>query len=440
MATKDLPTKSRENYKQLAHIGRGAYGDVSVSIELSCLGCPNVDTVLGVSILRCISEVTLLKQLPVHPNIVGFREAFWAQSSDASLVLVLVLEHADDGDLEQYLRSLGDSFIREEEVRRIFIQLLQGVQHLHRHNVVHRDLKSSNVFRFRSGRFVLGDFGTSKELSSTGSEQEIESQRLTSTVVGSPLYMSPEQLEGEPHGFATDIWSLGCVLYEILSGGKPAFGAPSYPAVVFRITQGEYVPLDVPRVSSEACGLVASMLQKDPLNRPSITQVLQSPWFQGFNATEVMKEDTQAEVSSNGAGEMESQATHTVPQALNVDDPNISLILPVGTLPPPVPVVSININKNVKGSVSKQNIISPIPAPLHRKSKPPQRQVEHSQHHRKTDQRQDREPSPLIWVCKQSLTLDASFTNLSCLARRGIHSFTGASTNEPRSACTLKPI
>ncbi|KAG1710153.1 hypothetical protein DVH05_017159 [Phytophthora capsici] len=81
-------------------------------------------------------------------------------------------------------------------------------------------------------------------------------------------------LEGEPHGFATDIWSLGCVLYEMLAG-KPAFSASSYPAIVYSITQGQYEPLSA-AVSSGAVELKDSMLQKDPENRPNIAKVLAS--------------------------------------------------------------------------------------------------------------------------------------------------------------------
>ncbi|KAL4172511.1 hypothetical protein KRP22_007675 [Phytophthora ramorum] len=220
---------------------------------------------------RCLNEVELLQHLPQHPHIVGFREAFWFLSDEAGAqILVLILEYADGGDLEEYLRSPSGSPLQEDEARRIFKQLAQAVNHLHSHRVVHRDLKCGNVFLFRSGRVVLGDFGTSKLLlpgAGTGAEQELEAQGLTSTVVGSPLYMSPELLEGDPYGFATDIWSLGCVLYELFSGGKPAFAAPSYPGVVYRITQGQYDLLDSAVVSPEVHNLIASMLRKAPQER-----------------------------------------------------------------------------------------------------------------------------------------------------------------------------
>lgn len=139
-----------------------------------------------------------------------------------------------------------------------------GVDFLHRHNILHRDLKAKNIFLFHDGRAVIGDFGTSKTLASaTG---------LGSTLVGSPLYMSPEIMENEPHSFATDVWSLGCILYELLSWRSP-FAAPSYPAVVLRITQGTYEPLES-GITSDTQALVAQMLQRDQYARPKIRDLI----------------------------------------------------------------------------------------------------------------------------------------------------------------------
>lgn len=118
-------------------------------------------------------------------------------------------------------------------------------------------------------------------------------------------------LEGEPHGFATDIWSLGCVLYEMLAG-KPAFSAPSYPAVVYRITQGQYEPLSA-AVSSEAVELIASMLQKDPENRPNIAKVLQSSWLQPLKVLEVDKEETGIDCSAGHPIEISHQSEANTP-------------------------------------------------------------------------------------------------------------------------------
>ncbi|POM62013.1 NEK protein Kinase [Phytophthora palmivora] len=420
MAAQSLPTKSRDKYKQLAHIGRGAYGDVFLCENIEngehvCMKVMDLTFSSPDERMRCLTEVKLLNEFPAHPNVVGFREAFWAESTEADAqILVLVLEYADDEDLEQYLRSNGSSPIREEEARQVFIQLVRGVNHLHSHRVMHRDLKCSNALRFRSGRVVLGDFGTSKLLTPTGSEHDFEVQGLTSTVVGSPLYMSPEQLEGEPYGFATDIWSLGCVLYEMLSGGKPPFGAPSYPAVVYRITQGEYDPLDTSRISPEARDLMANMLQKAPQSRPNITQVLQSTWLRTFGVTEVKNGKAQAQVSPHRVIDMDCQTKPAVPQELLVHESPTSVIHAAEKFPPPVPFTSPQVSKHMNTSVSKQNF-SPPPVPVYRVSKSPICRVDRSQQKTTEAGRLHRRvPTSLLHVWVRGHHIDVNFANSSC--------------------------
>ncbi|KAG1697295.1 hypothetical protein DVH05_016579 [Phytophthora capsici] len=320
---------------------------------------------------RCLNEVALLQLLPSHPSIIKFHEAFWADNPDE--LLILSLEYADGGDLEQYLRS---NSIQEAKAREIFTQVAQGVDHLHRNRVVHRDLKCGNVFLFQSGRVVLGDFGTSKQLPPASDSQVLGTKDLTSTVVGSPLYMSPEMLEGELHGFATDIWSLGCVLYEMLAG-KPAFSAPSYPAVVYRITQGQYEPLSA-AVSSEAAELIASMLQKEPENRPNIAKVLQSSWLQPLKVLEANKEETGIDCS----------AGHSIESL------------------PPVPTPS----EVTENSAQRQTFLSPPPAPVKRVTPAPIRQRVRSHQNRKKNDRLWRVPSPLIRVCCLLCTVYEQFT------------------------------
>ncbi|KAG3090026.1 hypothetical protein PI124_g17320 [Phytophthora idaei] len=423
MRTQDLPTKPRDGYKQLAHIGRGTYGDVFLCEHVEtgdrvCVKETDLTFLSSDERMRCFTEVELLKQLPTHPNIVGFREAFWMQHLDETQqLLVLVLELADGGDLEQYLRG---SSIKEEEARRIFLQIAQGVNHLHRHRVIHRDLKSGNVFLFGSGRVVLGDFGTSKLLPTTaGADQFLEAQGLTSTVVGSPLFMSPELLEGESHGFATDIWSLGCVLYEMLSGGKPAFCAPSYPAVVFRITQGEYDPLDTTLVSSEARDLVDKILRKDPKNRPNISEVLQLPWLQAPNTR---NEGSPADhLPAKGViTATNCQETIAGQQDMNSDVLESSILkhttlVAQSNTPPAAPIV----NKIVE--------VSPPPVPQTVKAKLPTRQVDNSSRKRReADRFRGRVASPLIRLDEQPppppiLPSKANFSTVSSIPFKHHH-------------------
>lgn len=159
---------------------------------------------------------------------------------------------------------------------------------------------------------MIGDFGTSKLLSSASA--------LGSTLVGSPLNMSPEMLENEPHSFATDIWSLGCILYELLTG-QPAFAAPSYPAVVYKITQGTYPPLGA-TISLHVRELVARMLQKDQHARPTIHEILLK--------MDVLGE--QSSVSSGGGGHDETQAVHEHHD--DIEDGCGEAVVPSVSLPP----------------------------------------------------------------------------------------------------------
>ncbi|KAL4102442.1 hypothetical protein PRIC1_006187 [Phytophthora ramorum] len=393
MASQEIPTRSRNEYKQLAHVGRGVFGDVFLyehvaTGERVCMKEIDMTFHSPHERARCLNEVELLQHLPQHPHIVGFREAFWFLSDEAGAqILVLILEYADGGDLEEYLRSPSGSPLQEDEARRIFKQLAQAVNHLHSHRVVHRDLKCGNVFLFRSGRVVLGDFGTSKLLppgAGTGAEQELEAQGLTSTVVGSPLYMSPELLEGDPYGFATDIWSLGCVLYELFSGGKPAFAAPSYPGVVYRITQGQYDLLDSAVVSPEVHNLIASMLRKAPQERPTIGKILQSPWLQ----REAIMVEPMPMNSGVNADRPEAATSavqqNEIPTIVAVEDLTVSIALPT-------PVDRVHMNKRV--STSDQAM--PPPAPVHRAVKSPLRQ--------RDTHLQGRAASPLILVTASSI-------------------------------------
>ncbi|KAL3662191.1 hypothetical protein V7S43_012990 [Phytophthora oleae] len=369
MENANLPTKTRDEYNQLAHIGRGTYGDVFLCERVAtgeqvCQKEMDLTFQSSEERKRCLNEVALLQLLPSHPNIVKLHDAFWAESHEESQqVLVLSLEHADGGDLGQYLRS---SAIQEGKAREIFTQLAQGVDHLHRHRVIHRDLKCGNIFLFRSGRVVLGDFGTSKQFPPTSGSQKLGTEHLTSTVVGSPLYMSPEMLEGELHGFATDIWSLGCLLYEMLAG-KPAFGAPSYPAVVFRVIQGEYEPLNA-AVSSEAVELIARMLRKDPENRPSIVEVLQSTWLRPLHHLKDEKKEPGIDCSA--------------------------VVQPIESLPPAP--VERKVNKQTEVSAPKQTFFSPPPAPVKRMTTAPIRREVRSQKHCKEIGQLWRVGSPLI--------------------------------------------
>lgn len=271
-------------------------------------------------------------RLPSCPHIIGFHEAFWDSAPDQTLLLVL--EYGDGGDLEGLIKARlhrEAEPLNEQEALRIFHQIAMGVQFLHSHNVMHRDLKAKNVFLFANGRAVIGDFGTSKTLSSATA--------FGSTLVGSPLYMSPEILEGEPHSFPTDVWSLGCILYELLTSESP-FAGPSYPAVVFKVTQGSYAPLKS-SVSLTVRELVAKMLQKEQHKRPTLEDILAIDVFRGKgdqSAQQQLLVDTVDVVSGSELRPASSEAP--APSAGHCDSASAVSSAPI-VLPPPAPVETL---------------------------------------------------------------------------------------------------
>merc|ERR1719262_1494558 len=147
-----------------------------------------------------------------------------------------------------------------------FVQILQALQYIHQQRILHRDLKTSNLFLTKQKSIVkLGDFGISRVL-----EGSIEA---AITVVGTPYYMSPEVCENKPYTFKSDVWSLGCVLYELCML-KHAFSADNLLGLVYKIVSDKYEPIPK-RYSPSLNSLIRNMLEKNADRRPSVSDLLE---------------------------------------------------------------------------------------------------------------------------------------------------------------------
>ena len=260
---------------------------------------------------RVVAEAEVLKLASDHPNVVRFHGAFTREvapssssrrtsehlaSGDASVSaarddpscdttaapspsspraseLCIVMSHCEGGDLASLLRRVKQAgphaLLPEDVVMRWLVQLLLGLNHIHRKAILHRDIKPANVFLSKSRKVVrLGDFGIAKKLR--------EDDDLATTVVGTPLYMSPELCQGKPYTYASDIWALGCVAYEMASGGAKAFDAPGWPQLLVKIVRCDYAPVPS-HLSRPFAALIASMLSPDPAERPTTEQLLSTP-------------------------------------------------------------------------------------------------------------------------------------------------------------------
>jgi len=146
----------------------------------------------------------------------------------------------------------------------IFVEMCKALRALHSRNILHRDLKSANVFLKKDGTAKLGDLNVSK----------VAKKGLLYTQTGTPYYASPEVWRDQPYGSKSDIWSLGCVLYEMCAL-KPPFRANDMNGLYKRVLKGAYPPIDR-SFSSSLSKVLASMLRVDPALRPSIKQLLET--------------------------------------------------------------------------------------------------------------------------------------------------------------------
>ena len=201
----------------------------------------------------------------VHPNIIKFKEVFISKLP--SMTLHIVMDYAESGDLGSKIKEQKGKFFPEDQILDWFTQICLAIKHIHDRKILHRDLKSGNIFITHNGLVKLGDFGIAKCLAMTIDKAK--------TVVGTPYYLSPEIVQNKPYNFKSDIWSLGVLLYE-MSVLKMPFDATSLPMLSLKIMRGQYPSLPNP-FSRDIKNLISMMLQVEPTKRPTITELLRQP-------------------------------------------------------------------------------------------------------------------------------------------------------------------
>lgn len=174
---------------------------------------------------NAINEVRILASIK-NPYIISYKECF---IDEASQSLCIVMQYADDGDLFQKIvqNQKKKTLFEEEAVWKVFISVVKGLKALHDLQILHRDLKSANVFLSSYGDALLGDMNVSK----------VAEKGLGYTQTGTPYYASPEVWRDEPYDSKSDIWSLGCVLFEMVTL-KPPFRAEDMQGLFKKVTKG----------------------------------------------------------------------------------------------------------------------------------------------------------------------------------------------------------
>ena len=199
-------------------LGRGSFGSVYLVTRKQDNKIYALKTVILEKLSKkeqenSVNEVRILASV-THPNVIGYKEAFW---NDKESSLNIVMEYADDGDLQTKIHKMkkeGGMF-NENLIWSYSIQMIEGLKALHDKKIMHRDLKSANIFLVKDKhQCKLGDMNVSKVIK----------DKVLLTQTGTPYYASPEVWNDEPYSYKSDLWSIGCVIYEICALRPPFHG------------------------------------------------------------------------------------------------------------------------------------------------------------------------------------------------------------------------
>lgn len=290
--------QSLAGFEKIQTVGKGAYGAAVLyrkkdDDSLVILKEINMHDLNAAERQLALNEVSILAMLD-HPNIISYYDSF-----EEDGVLMIEIEYADGGTLAQKLAAMAtkDKNIEEKEILQIFQQIVAAIRHIHELNILHRDLKTANIFLTKEGVVKVGDFGISKMLSSAN--------KGANTVLGTPYYISPEMCEGKPYNDKSDIWALGCILYEMACLQK-TFEGSNLPALVNKIMKGQFAPVKG-NYSEEFKSLIMDMLKQDPDERPSANEIMYTRLPELLNRFEDPDTDEELNLSQGNVNDPKSK-------------------------------------------------------------------------------------------------------------------------------------
>jgi NIMA (never in mitosis gene a)-related kinase len=257
-----------------------------------------------------LNEVRLLASIQ-HHNIVSFYEAFLDKNSTE---LAVIMEYCGSGDLAGKISRHKESrrYIEEKQVWAYLVQTCDALALLHEKGIMHRDIKGANIFLAEDGSLKLGDMNVSKTTKGN----------LLKTQIGTPLFMSPETWNNIPYSYPSDMWSVGCLMYE-LCALRPPFLGNSFPSLKRAILSGKYPSL--PSVYSyDLSSVIGRLLRLNPRERPTAREVLNLPEVARWKA-----KGLECTPSTPRVGNVDLLSTIVVPRKLSM----ISASLPEANYP-----------------------------------------------------------------------------------------------------------
>ena len=184
--------------------------------------------------------------------------------------LNIIMEYCEEGDFGSYINNLiqKKNYLSEHQIWHFFIQISLGLAYIHSKNILHRDLKPMNIFLKKNNLIKIGDLGVAKIL---------QTNTKAFTYIGTPYYLSPEVCEGKPYNSKSDVWALGCILYELCTFQKP-FNAFNQAALCMKIIEGKFKPINkienIPKYSKTIENMINWMLKKNYRERPLMKEII----------------------------------------------------------------------------------------------------------------------------------------------------------------------
>ena len=264
-----MTDSKKSDFEKIKELGKGSFGSVYLvrrkeDHKIYALKSVYIEKLNKKEQQNSVNEVRILASVN-HPNVIGYKEAFWDEKDNT---LNIVMEYADDGDLQTKINKMKKERLRFEEnmIWSYSIQMIEGLKALHDKKIMHRDLKSANIFLVKDkNQCKIGDMNVSKVIK--------EKELLTQT--GTPYYASPEVWRDEPYSYKSDLWSIGCVIYE-LCNLRPPFKGKDLDELFMNVCKGKPERI-YSTYSDDLWKMILMLLQVDVKNRCDCNKFLNSP-------------------------------------------------------------------------------------------------------------------------------------------------------------------
>ncbi|XP_021410064.2 serine/threonine-protein kinase Nek1 isoform X5 [Lonchura striata] len=336
-----------DKYIKVRKIGEGSFGK-AILVKAKENGQQYVIKEINISKMsnkereESRREVAVLANMK-HPNIVLYRESF-----EENGCLYIVMDYCEGGDLFKKINAQKGILFSEDQILDWFVQICLALKHIHDRKILHRDIKSQNIFLTKDGTIQLGDFGIARVLNSTA--------ELARTCIGTPYYLSPEICQNKPYNNKSDIWALGCVLYEMCTL-KHAFEAGNMKNLVLKIISGPFPPVSM-HYSYDLRNLLSQLFKRNPRNRPSVNSILEK----NFIAKRVEKFLTPELIADEFSHKIFHKfGPHASPAQRPVQEPTLTSVAPAQKITKPAAKygVPLTIRKSC-GTSKKPNEKKPL--------------------------------------------------------------------------------